>query len=660
MDTGVIDSGRARAAHPWAQAELFQGLPEGDLESIAARLTPRTFSAGEVLIKQGQWAGALFILRSGIVQINLELDDAGLAVEPGQPAARVAPLRRLVSGDCFGEMSLITGTPPSATARALTDGEVWALTQQDFLQLAMTHSRLSFNINGILSERLLHTSRQQLAEAPPQVIVVVAEEHAHWLALARHIARLTRRTTLCIDLTPERIGRAANGPTFTLADLLAGRIRAGATTPEGARHDRVTTGGLTAVRGIGAGDEATAAERDLPALLGRLRDDYHYTVVLLPPGHPLLTTNLLTYATRVLVVGAVGEMPQLRATLADLPMPPSAELFPDLNAVIVGAPPGMNLSVAVQDILAPALGVPVRGLIPADPARQPPALAAVARWLVGQRIGWVLGAGGARGFAHIGAIAALRRARLPVDCSSGSSVGGIIAAGISGQMTIPYIEAALTGGAYRVFRPTIPIKGILTSRALATWFQRPDVYGQVLIENMPHPFAVSTADLREGREVIIRRGPLWQATLASAAIPGIYPPVRIGQHLLVDGGVVNPVPVSVARLLGADIVVAVDLSEPLGTQQEFDPAGAPPPPIPSLIDTILRSRDIVMSEIRGHTVTDTAVLIKPEVVRVSMHNFVEGRQFMDAGAEATEKVLPRLRELLPWLNEPTDAEPVYP
>lgn len=660
MDTEVITSGQVGSAWPWAQAELFHGLSDTDLESIAARLTVRPFGAGEILIRQGLWAGALFIIRAGIVQISLEVDEGGVASGPDAPTARVAPLRRLVSGDCFGEMSLITGTPPSATARALTDGEVWVLSQPDFLQLAMAHARLSFNINGILSERLLHTSRQQMAEAPAQVIVVIAEEQSYWLALAQHIARLTRRATLCIDLTPERIGRSTTTPTFTFGDLLAGRIRPGATTPEGARQDRVTSGGLTAVRGTGAAEEAGAGQVDLPAMLGRLGDDYHYSLILMPPGHPLLTTNLLTYATRVLVIGAVDGIGPLRATLAALPMPTNKDLLPDVNVVLTGAPFGMYLTVTVQDIMQAELGVPVRGLIPADPAQHAPALATVARWLVGQRIGWVLGAGGARGFAHLGAMSALRRARLPADCAAGSSVGAIIASGVSGLMPMTYVEAALTGGSHRVFRPTLPLHGILSSRALGNWFQRGDVFGHVLIENMPLPFAVSATDLAQGREVIIRRGPLWQATLASAAIPGIYPPVRIGQHLLVDGGVVNPVPVSVAELLGADIVVAVDLSEDLAPQQEADYDGAPPSRLPTLVDTILRSRDIVMAEIRAHTVGESAILIKPQVVRVSMRNFVEGKQYMSAGEEATEAILPRLKELLPWLNEPTDGEPVYP
>ncbi len=154
-----------RQAHnwPWARARLFQGLGAADLDAIATRLSLRPFAAGDVLIRQGAWSGQLYILRTGIVQISVVAESAR-----GEPE-RTVPLRRLVSGECFGEMSLITGDAPSATVQALTEGEAWILSQQDFLQLAMAHPRFSLNINGILSERLSHTSRQQVAEAPPQV-----------------------------------------------------------------------------------------------------------------------------------------------------------------------------------------------------------------------------------------------------------------------------------------------------------------------------------------------------------------------------------------------------------------------------------------------------------------------------------------------------------
>src|SRR5919199_1002603 len=188
--TGRPDAGeQPGAATPtapppfWAGIPLFKGLGSAELDAIAERLALRPVSAGELLIQQGVWVGELFIIHTGIVEITFEQQD-----ETGQ--RRVA-LRRLVAGECLGEMSLITGAPPSATARALTDGEVWALGQQDFLQLALAQPELSRNVSAILSERLLHTSRRQVSGEPVQVIVMVGAPPALTRALAAALTYLS-------------------------------------------------------------------------------------------------------------------------------------------------------------------------------------------------------------------------------------------------------------------------------------------------------------------------------------------------------------------------------------------------------------------------------------------------------------------------------------
>jgi NTE family protein len=128
---------------------------------------------------------------------------------------------------------------------------------------------------------------------------------------------------------------------------------------------------------------------------------------------------------------------------------------------------------------------------------------------------------------------------------------------------------------------------------------------------------------------------------------------------LVDGGVVNPVPVATAQLLGADVVMAIDLSEPLAARQEATWDGQPPRK-PTLLDSILRSRDIMMSEIRQHTVGEPAILIKPEVRGISLRNFGDGARFIEPGERAARDAVRRIHELLPWTAEPTEAEPPYP
>lgn len=628
-----------RERWPWAAASLFRGLGTDGLSRIAGELAVRPFAAGEVLIHQGDWRGALFIIRTGIVQISLE-PEAGF--DGGDPMLPL-PLRRLLAGECFGEMSLITGHPPSATARALTDGEVWILDQERFSRLVTAQPELSRNINTILSERLLHTNRQQVAEKPAQVIVGVDSDVRLWRAVAATTARLSSRAVLLVDLTG-----TGHGDDFTLADLLGGRLHPGASTAGPGTFD----GTLTVVRGTGAEDVTS-----LPASLGRLEADYHLLFVALPGNHPLLTTQLLAYATRTLVVGRSDALQALRRQLAIiLPRMESVGVTAETSAIITAAPGRMRGTVATLDLLQAELGAPVRAILPDGDERYARELAAFGRWLVGQRVGVVFGAGGPKGFAQVGALRVLRRAGLPIDVVAGTSVGALIGGGVALEMTTEAIETSVTTLLATLFRPTLPLHAILSSRALARWARSEQVFGNRMLEDLPIPYAVSAADLTVGREIVIRRGRLWRAVMASAAIPGIYPPVMVGKHWLVDGGVVNPVPVSIAQLLGADLVVALDLSEPLAPRQELILDATPAPRAPYLPDTLLRARDIMMSEIRSHTVGEPAVLINPKVSGVSLRNSRDAAPYTAAGELATEEVLPRLRRLLPWLGAPWAAD----
>lgn len=626
----MADRAEPDRSRRWAAAPLFQGLSLADLDAVAACLVARPFAAGEVLIDEGVWAGKLFLIRTGIVEITLDAGAAAPAL-PGEPDRAVA-LRRLAGGDCFGEMSLITGALPSATARALTDGEVWTLNQQDFQHLALAHPELMRNINAILSERLLHTSRLQSSREVAQVVVAVSEATPLWRDLASEMARLARHAVLLVDFTmPED-----TSPTsiLTLDDLLNGRLRAAA--PAGAA--------LTVVRGA-----VSAAGLDLPGVLGRLGDNYHYLLVVLPPGHPAVTTPLLTYADRIVVAASSDALPRLRALLAALPLPQGHQ-HASPRVILLDTPRGLPITAGSRELLSTELGAPVEALLPADPAALPIRVTALARWLTNQRIGLAFGAGGAKGYAHLGVLRALRRLNMPIDCVAGASIGAIVGAGAAMEVSLERIERAFAIGPSHVFHPTIPLYGISSSRSLQAFFRTPEMYGDLCVEDLPTPFAVSAADLTEGREIVVRKGPLWRAVLASAAIPGIYPPVQVGRHWLADGGVVNPVPVSTAQLLGADVVVAVDLSEPLAPRREPDfdsPAAHRPPPLPT---TILRARDIMMSEIRAHTAGEPGILIKPRIAGVSIREFAKGAQFLEAGEAAVAAMLPRLRAQFPWLD----------
>ncbi len=297
------------------------------------------------------------------------------------------------------------------------------------------------------------------------------------------------------------------------------------------------------------------------------------------------------------------------------------------------------------------------------------------------RIGLALGSGGARGAAHTGVLKVLEREGIRPTVVAGSSIGALMGAAFaSGKPTADMEREWLAIGVSKVLRglmPTLPRAGLSSGhelrRLLTGWF------GEVRIEDLPMPFAAVACDIDTGEPVVLQSGPLVDAILASTAIPGIFYPVRWESRILVDGGMVDPVPVSVCRNLGADLVIAVDITpRPVPTtpssrgvwskigdhvhdglsQQTWIPASLtellerafrerPERPLPGLYSILNQSISILLQEIvRQRLALDPPeILIRPDL-SLSILSFRQAKDGIEAGERSTEAALPLLRLLL--------------
>lgn len=194
------------------------------------------------------------------------------------------------------------------------------------------------------------------------------------------------------------------------------------------------------------------------------------------------------------------------------------------------------------------------------------------------RIGLALGSGSARGLAHIGVLRALDEAGVAVAAIAGSSIGALIGA-IAASGRLSDVEERFLAFDWRAIAglldPVFPRSGLIDGHRI-TEFVRAHVPA-ARIEDLPIPFRAVTTDLTSGQEVVIASGDLIEAVRASIAVPGIFTPVRSGARVLLDGGLVNPVPVSVVRAMGVDAVIAVDLNHDIATRR-VRRAAAPEPP----------------------------------------------------------------------------------
>jgi len=179
-----------------------------------------------------------------------------------------------------------------------------------------------------------------------------------------------------------------------------------------------------------------------------------------------------------------------------------------------------------------------------------------------QPVGLALGSGAARGLAHIGVLKYLEENSIDVGWIAGSSIGALVgaayAAGISSHEMTQIIEHLDWKFMVKHFSPTFATRGMVSGHSLTSFFH--SLFGDVKIEDLKIPFRTIATDIHTGERVVISKGSLVDAVRASISIPVVFQPINIAQHALVDGGLVDPVPVEIVRQMGATIVIAVSVS----------------------------------------------------------------------------------------------------
>ncbi|WHZ12120.1 MAG: patatin-like phospholipase domain-containing protein [Burkholderiaceae bacterium] len=266
------------------------------------------------------------------------------------------------------------------------------------------------------------------------------------------------------------------------------------------------------------------------------------------------------------------------------------------------------------------------------------------------RIGLALGGGAARGFAHVGVIQVLEQAGIRPDLVVGTSAGSLVAAlyasGMNGarlqRVAMTMEEASFTDWMLPLFS-----RGMLRGNGLARYVDR-EVGGKT-IEAMPLPLGIVATDLHTGNGILFRRGDTGTAVRASSAVPAIFEPVRISGHDYVDGGLVAPVPVDYARQMGAELVIAVDISS--------SPQGNP---TDDTLQILLQTFTIMGRSINRYQLRDADLVVRPNLAGITSADFAARSQAIAAGREAMQAALPQLRELIAAKSVPESGAATPP
>lgn len=586
------------------QRSLFEGIAASDLEEALRGLEVRQFAAGAVIVAEGDYLEEMYVLREGAADVVL-VDALGVERE----------LNILGPGEAIGEMSLLTQSPASATVRAREDVELLVLSGADLTELSDALPQVQRNIVATLSARLARLSRIAVDRRLGRVILAerTGGPDVLGIALAASIAWHARSPTLCVLLdTPLPFG-----------------VESLETVPSEPPFRRTRRGGADVMVATSTG--FFGPER-LEGTLEELALVYDHVVLCLPQAAD-------------------------RAPRCDRTVHIDSFDSPGGGFRVTSRSGESGSTIPVPALTDAELAWLREGLLPAEGSAGI-GIGAVARDLANLRVGLALGAGSIRGYAHVGAISALRRHGVPVDCIAGTSIGAAVATSYAHFDDPERVADFLDELGSRMFRPRVSRKSFLSTSAMHRYVR--NTFGDPQLEELRLPVAVVASDVETQDEVVLRRGDLATAVLASAAVPGVFPAVRIGSRVLVDGGVVNPVPLSVAAALGADVVIGVRLVPPGGSQAD-EISVAAGGPIPSAVSAIMRSIELLQTRIGTIGPPIPTILITPEFGSVpagKLRHFRDGRRYIAIGDAAVETAIPRLTSTLPWLRSLSVEEPV--
>ena len=503
--------------------------------------------------------------------------------------------RRLVAhvpaGETVGEMSLIARDHQhSAQLVALRDTELLRISPQGFEALIARHPRVMMNLMQILVKRLAATTRSGSDGGRPKTFAIVPlQDNLEAAPIAHRIAN-----ALC-----EMGSRAA------VLDINASEQSAEWFNAFEAAHDVVFYRG------------------DAP--------DSSWT------------HQCLRQADRIFLLARADQALPLRP----LDLPAFKERASGLPELLLLHPPGKRAGLPEHFSLRSGLFEShhhVRAGNNADVHR-------LARFIAGRAVGLVLAGGGARGFAHIGIIKALKEAEVPFDHLGGTSIGAVIAAGLAHEWSVEELTERMRD-VFVTHNPlddyTLPLIALLRGRKASNMLKLN--FGDARIEELPKPFFCVSSDLTTGRIHEHRGGALWRALRASVALPGILPPVIHHGHLLVDGGVMNNLPVDVMRehAIGAGPIIACDITGEIDLQAREETYGERPwswfikhrmRGHPSIVSILMRS-GTVGSEAQRRVVREQAdYLIEPPMPTIGLRDWKKFEQAIQEGYESARATI---------------------
>ena len=271
-----------------------------------------------------------------------------------------------------------------------------------------------------------------------------------------------------------------------------------------------------------------------------------------------------------------------------------------------------------------------------------------------KKVGLALGSGAARGMAHIGVLAVLGKEGIPVDMIAGTSTGAVVGALFAQGKDAKHIkELALDLGWKKIaplLDPSLPRSGLIKGRKIKDLLAS-FIGGDIKFGALKIPFACVATDITTGEEVVLNRGPVSEAVRASISLPALFAVVKKEGRYLVDGGLVNPVPVNVVKQMGADFVIAVNVIPDVierahRIRKEREEGNQGPEKEPHIFHVLLQSIYIGTYALVARSMEEADVIIEPRVVHIGSGDFHHAQECIRQGELAAQRAVPEIMRKL--------------
>ncbi len=627
---------------------LFSSVTRSQAASIASCFYFREYKKDHVIFRQGDQSDAMYIIRSGAVLIQRESENG---------SSFQTELKR---GDFFGEMALLSDLPRNATAKVTLDAGLFCLEKHDFELLLSENRNIGLFLSRLYARRLSSYPETQAKTAGPRFYTVSATDPdlglSHFLySLAYHISTESSSKVLVVEphLELGHIMKKFGLNNIACPDESLFRLLPADTYRAGDFKWFCHESGFSVLQ-VNKGFNKNLAPV-LPLFMENFK--IHYDIIIFSLSHYF--GSLEQQAARlcdknlVLINNTSQALDTVRQRLRRL----EERSGRGLDRIRVGVSHLCGTCGIAREELKKALDLAETPQIwvdrsdkafndQIDTEKHFPVRGArlVAREMAGVRTGLALGAGAARGWAHIGVLKVLEENNIHIDMIAGTSMGALVGAIFAAGGSVAHLKKYTIDlfptqrqARKKIFDYTLPLKGFLKGKKALDLVS--SAVNNADFMDLLIPTFIVGVDIMKGEEVLFETGDVAGAVRSSLSLPAVFVPHRYQGRWMVDGGLLNPVPVNILEQKGADRIISVCV-------ESRDPDMHDPKKPPGIMGVITRTVNIVHRQATRGFAEKSDIVIYPDVNGIAWDDFHKGELLMQRGMKACEQVMDEIRTLV--------------